>query len=274
MINFCLFPVAGFGTRFLPVTKVVPKELLPIISTPLIEYSISEAAECKISNFIFVSNKYKSAIKEYFESHKYLESIVAGTEKESCLLNIENLVKNSQLSFINQSQMLGLGHAILQGKELIGNNPFAVILPDDLCYTKSDSVLMQMIKVSSQFPDKSIVAIEEVSKKDVCKYGVIKGKSITPDKTLFSIDEMIEKPSIEEAPSNLAIIGRYILQPDIFQEIEKINIDNRGEIQITDALNNLAKKGKVLAYKFSGIRMDCGTFEGYLSANNFFNNLR
>ena len=167
--------------------------------------------------------------------------------------------------------MLGLGHAILQGKDVIGNNPFAVVLPDDLCHNEDQSVMNQMQEIFKENKDKCIVAVEEVVIKDVDKYGVISFKSSS--NKAFQVDDMIEKPSPSEAPSNLAIIGRYILTPDIFGILEQTEPDHNGEIQITNALSELAKNGKVIAYKFEGKRIDCGSVEGYINANIFFSEI-
>jgi len=273
MIKHCLFPVAGFGTRFLPVTKTVPKELLPILDKPLIQYAIDEAYESGISEMVMVINKYKLAIKKYFEPFPYLESLISSSPKINQLMCIDNITKNCTLNFINQTEMLGLGHAILQGKNIIGDNPFAVVLPDDLCHNEDESVINQMQEIYKENKDKCIVAVEEVDIKDVNKYGVISFNSSLENTNIFYVNDMIEKPSSSEAPSNLAIIGRYILTPDIFEILEQTNPDQNGEIQITNALRELAKIGKVLAYKFKGRRIDCGSVDGYIEANVFFSSL-
>ena len=272
MIKHCLFPVAGFGTRFLPVTKTVPKELLPILDKPLIQYAIDEAYESELSEMVFVINEHKSAIKKYFEPFPYLESLISSSTKIDKLNCIHNITRNCNLNYINQAEMLGLGHAILQGKDVVGNNPFAVVLPDDLCYDEDQSVMKQMQEIFKENKDKCIVAVEEVNINDVNKYGVISFKSSSNN--AFQVDDMIEKPSPSEAPSNLAIIGRYILTPDIFEILEQTEPDHNGEIQITNALRELAKNGKVIAYKFKGKRIDCGSVEGYINANIFFSELK
>jgi len=272
MINHCIFPVAGFGTRFLPVTKTVPKELLPVLDKPLIQYAIDEAYDTGISEMVLVMNEYKLAIKKYFEPFPYLEFLISSSPKIEKLDCINNITKNCSLNFINQTEMLGLGHAILQGKDVIGNNPFAVILPDDLCYNEDQSVMSQMQEIFKENKDKCIVAVEEVNIKDVEKYGVISIKSSS--NKVFQVEDMIEKPFPSEAPSNLAIIGRYILTPDIFEILEQTEPDHNGEIQITNALRELAKDGKVIAYKFKGKRIDCGSVEGYIDANIFFSELK
>jgi len=271
MIKHCLFPVAGFGTRFLPVTKTVPKELLPILDKPLIQYAIDEAYGSELSEMVLVINDYKFAIKKYFEPFPYLESMISSSSKIEKLDCIKNITENCNLNFVNQTEMLGLGHAILQGKDIIGNNSFAVILPDDLCHNEDQPVMSQMLEIFKKNKDKCIVAVEEVNIKDVKKYGVINFKSSSSN--VFHVHDMIEKPSSSEAPSNLAIIGRYILTPDIFDILEQTKPDEDGEIQITNALRELAKIGKVIAYKFKGTRIDCGSVDGYIKANMFFSSL-
>jgi len=269
MIKHCLFPVAGFGTRFLPVTKTVPKELLPILDKPLIQYAIDEAYESELSEMVLVINEHKLAIKKYFEPFPYLESLISSSPKIDKLNCIANITRNCNLNFINQTEMLGLGHAILQGKDMIGNNPFAVILPDDFCYNKDQSVINQMHEIFKTNKDKCIVAVEEVDIEDVNKYGVISFNSSFKNKNLFHVTDMIEKPTVEEAPSNLAIIGRYILTPNIFEILERTELDQNGELQITNALRELAKNGKVIGYKFEGKRIDCGSVNGFIQANTF-----
>ena len=273
MIKHCLFPVAGLGTRFLPVTKTVPKELLPILDKPLIQYAIDEAYESELTEMVLVINEHKLAIKKYFEPFPYLESLISSSTKINKLDCIGNITKNCTLNFINQIEMLGLGHAILQGKDIIGNNPFAVVLPDDFCHDEDQSVMSQMHEIFKENRDKCIVAVEEVDIKDVNKYGVISFSSSTKNENVFNVDDMVEKPSPNEAPSNLAIIGRYVLTPEIFEILEHTKSDQNGEIQITNALRELAKIGKVIAYKFKGKRIDCGSVEGYIKANIFFSSL-
>jgi len=271
MISNCLFPVAGYGTRFLPVTKSIPKEMLPVLTKPLIQFGVEEAMSAGITSMSFVTNEHKNAIQKYFEKFDELECLIKGTSKESYLDKTNEIIDKCQFRFIEQKQMLGLGHAILTGRDLLKDtDAFAVILPDDLCVSDKCSVLGQMIAVHNQFPGSCVVAIEEVPWEEVNKYGIITGKEIDNSRQIFEIDEMLEKPDVDKAPSNLAIIGRYILTNDIFTILEDIPPDHNGEIQITDALMELAKTGKVLGYKFNGTRYDCGSVRGYLNANNFF----
>jgi len=269
-INKCLFPVAGYGTRFLPVTKSIPKEMLPILTKPLIQYGVEEAMSAGMTTMAMVTSKYKQAIKNHFEPHADIEASIKGTAKEQLLDEVNYTSSECDFTYIEQQQMLGLGHAIYTGKPLIGNEPFAVILPDDLCTNDGDSVLKQMTALYEQNPDCCIVAIEEVPMTEVDKYGVIDGELLEDSNDAYRVKSMVEKPSPEEAPTNLAIIGRYILTPEIFNVLESTEPDKNGEIQITDALMTLAKEGKVIAYKFQGTRFDCGSVKGFVVATNAF----
>ena len=269
-INKCLFPVAGYGTRFLPATKAIPKEMLPILTKPLIQYGVEEAMSAGMTTMAMVTSKYKQAIENHFKPHTDIEASIKGTAKESLLNEVNHASKQCDFTYIEQQQMLGLGHAIYTGKPLIGNESFAVILPDDLCTNDGDSVLTQMTRLYEQHPDCCIVAIEEVPMTDVDKYGVIDGELLDNSTSAYRVNSMVEKPSIAEAPTNLAIIGRYILTPEIFNVLEDTSPDRNGEIQITDALMTLAKQGRVIAYKFQGTRHDCGSVEGFVEATNAF----
>ena len=270
IVNKCLFPVAGYGTRFLPATKAVPKEMLPILTKPLIQYGVEEALSAGMTTMAMVTSKYKQAIKNHFEPHEDIKSSIENTAKEALCDELTNIMNRCTFTYAEQKQMLGLGHAIYTGKPLIGNEPFAVILPDDLCANDGDSVLTQMIKLYGQYPDCCIVAIEEVPMTDVDKYGVIDGELLKDSNNAYRVKSMVEKPSPAEAPTNLAIIGRYILTSEIFDILENTSPDKNGEIQITDALMTLAKQGKVIAYKFQGVRYDCGGVKGFVEATNVF----
>ena len=285
-INKCLFPVAGYGTRFLPATKAIPKEMLPILTKPLIQYGIEEAMSAGMTTMAMVTSKYKQAIKNHFEPHADIEASIKGSAKESLLDEVNHASSVCDFTYIEQDQMLGLGHAIYTGKPLIDNEPFAVILPDDLCTNDGDSVLKQMSDIYRQYPDCCVVAVEEVPDQDVDKYGIVEistipdaplniaplGNALGVKNSTFKITNMIEKPCLSDAPTNLAIIGRYILTPEIFDVLENTGPDKNGEIQITDALMTLAKQGKVIAYKFEGKRFDCGSVNGFVSATNYFFN--
>tara|TARA_B110000003_G_scaffold271818_1_gene306629 strand:- start:366 stop:1193 length:828 start_codon:yes stop_codon:yes gene_type:complete len=269
LINKCLFPAAGYGTRFLPATKAVPKEMLPILNKPLLQYGVEEALSAGITNMAIVTGRGKRAIEDHFDNAFELESQLSGTSKEDYLKEIINIIEKSTFTYVRQKEMLGLGHAILAGKPLIGEEPFAVILADDLCDCEEDGVLSQMIKVYKKFQC-SVVAIAEVPMDQVKNYGVIAGNFTDDSKNTYLVTDMIEKPEEKYAPSNLAIIGRYILTPDIFEILKSIKPDGKGEIQITDALKIQAKQDKVIAFKFKGNRFDCGNVEGFLKATNYF----
>ncbi|MDP5055259.1 MAG: UTP--glucose-1-phosphate uridylyltransferase GalU [Marinomonas hwangdonensis] len=267
MIRKCLFPVAGYGTRFLPATKSMPKEMLPIVNKPLVQYGVEEATAAGLTNVTFVTGRGKRAIADHFDISYELEHQIAGTNKEKYLDGIRYLIDNVNFSFTRQNNMLGLGHAILTGEPLIGDEAFGVVLADDLCFGEDDDgVMAQMVKLYNQFRC-TIVAIEEVPEDEVHKYGVIKGESMMEG--LYRVTDMVEKPSKEDAPSNLAIIGRYILTPDIFDKIRNTPPGRNGEVQITDAILQQAQEGCVLAYKFKGKRFDCGSVKGFVEATNF-----
>jgi UTP--glucose-1-phosphate uridylyltransferase len=269
MINKCLFPAAGYGTRFLPATKAVPKEMLPILTKPLLQYGVEEAFSAGISNMAIVTGRGKRSIEDHFDHSFEIESQLMGTSKEHYLEDINKLIKETTFTYVRQKKMLGLGDAILSGKPLIGNEPFAVILADDLCDCEEQKVISQMIDVFKEHKC-SIVAIQEIPMNQTHKYGVISGNLIGNSKNILKVTNMIEKPNKEDAPSNLAIIGRYILTPDIFDILKKVKPDKNGEIQITDAINIQADQGKVIAFKFKGKRFDCGSIDGYLKATNHF----
>lgn len=267
MIKKCLFPAAGYGTRFLPATKAMPKEMLPVVNKPLIQYGVEEALEAGLREIAMVTGRGKRALEDHFDISYELEHQIQGTDKEKYLVGIRQLIERCSFSYTRQIAMKGLGHAILSGRPLIGDEPFAVVLADDLCFNLAgEGVLLQMVRLYNQFRC-SIVAIQEVPPEEVSKYGVICGEMIRDD--IYRVNSMVEKPKSENAPSNLAIIGRYILTPDIFALIEQIEPGKGGEIQITDALMKQAQNGCVIAYKFKGQRFDCGGAEGYVDATNF-----
>lgn len=225
IIKKCLFPAAGYGTRFLPATKAIPKEMLPILTKPLLQYGVEEAIEAGIDTMAIVTGRGKRAIEDHFDRSYELEHQIYGTSKELLMSEIRSIVNNYTFSYTRQVEMKGLGHAILTGQALIGDEPFAVILADDLCDNDNKSVLTQMIEIHKKYPDCCIVAVEEVPKEDTNKYGVIAGENI--EENLIKVNNMVEKPEPKDAPSNLAIIGRYILMPEIF-EIIKTTKPGRG----------------------------------------------
>ena len=269
MISKCLFPAAGYGTRFLPATKAVPKEMLPILTKPLLQYGVEEALSAGITNMAIVTGRGKRSIEDHFDHSFELDSQLKGTPKEHYLKEITEVIEKATFTYVRQQKMLGLGHAILTGKPLIGNEAFAVILADDLCNCDDKGVISQMKDIYDKYKC-SIVAIQEVPLSQTSKYGIITGELIGNSKDTYLVSNMIEKPSKKNAPSTMAIIGRYILTPDIFNILNNIEDKNGNEIQITDALLEQAKQGRVIAYKFKGKRFDCGSVEGYVQATNHF----
>ena len=266
MIKKCLFPVAGYGTRFLPATKSMPKEMMPIVNKPLVQYGVEEAFDAGMTDMAFVTGRGKRAIPDHFDVSYELESEIKGTGKEKQLAEIRNLIDKCTFTYTRQKYMRGLGHAILTGETLIGDQPFGVILADDLCLNSDKGVLAQMVDLYNQFRC-TIVAIEEVPQEETNKYGVIAGKEV--HENIYRVDTMVEKPDPKDAPSNLAIIGRYILTPDIFEILRNTPPGANGEVQLTDALLTQATRGCVMAYKFKGKRFDCGSVDGFVDATNY-----
>ncbi len=268
MIRRCLFPAAGYGTRFLPATKAMPKEMLPILTKPLIQYGVEEAIEAGCDVMAIVTGRGKRAIEDHFDISYELEHQIKGTSKEHYLNEIRLVIDKCTFTYTRQVEMKGLGHAILSGEMLIADEAFCVVLADDLCDNPDGKgILAQMNELYKKYRC-CIVAVEEIDPKDSNKYGIIAGEEI--ENGVLKVDDMVEKPDPKDAPSNLAIIGRYILTPDIFDVIRDTKPGKGGEIQITDALLEMAKQGKVLAYKFQGKRFDCGSVEGFVEATNYF----
>lgn len=268
MIQTCLFPAAGYGTRFLPATKSLPKEMLPILTKPLIHYGVDEAMEAGMSNMAFVTGRGKRALEDYFDKSYELEDQISGSNKEQLLGEIRHLMKNCTFSFTRQAEMKGLGNAIYTGRVLTGDEAFGVVLADDLCVNENgDGVLAQMVKIYEKYRC-SVVAVMEVEKDKISNYGVVSGNFI--EDNVMIVNDMVEKPNADKAPSNLAIIGRYILTPYIFNILEHTKPGKNDEIQITDALKDQAKNGVVIAYKFQGRRFDCGSVDGFVEATNYF----
>ena len=278
MINKCLFPAAGYGTRFLPATKAVPKEMLPILTKPLLQYGVEEAISAGITNMAIVTGRGKRSIEDHFDNSFELESQLKGTSKEYYLDEIKEVIERATFTYVRQQKMLGLGHAILTGEPLIGDEPFAVILADDFFDCPENGVISQLINLFKKYHC-SIIAIEEIKDSDVEKYGVISGNLIDGSNDTYQVTHMFEKPSLnnlkkiscnEDGLVNeknyLGIVGRYILTPDIFDILKNIKPGANGEIQITDALKVQANLGKVIAFKYKGDRFDCGSIEGYVKA--------
>ncbi|AJC90158.1 UTP--glucose-1-phosphate uridylyltransferase GalU [Campylobacter subantarcticus] len=268
MLQTCIFPAAGYGTRFLPATKTLPKEMLPILTKPLIHYGVDEALEAGMETMGFVTGRGKRALEDYFDISYELEHQIAGTKKEYLLSDIRKLIDRCTFTFTRQNEMKGLGDAVLKAKPLVQDEAFGVILADDLCVNENGvNVLAQMVKIYEKYRC-SIVAVMEVKPDQVSNYGVIAGNAVEED--LIMVNSMVEKPDPKDAPSNLAIIGRYILTPDIFGILENTKAGKNGEIQLTDALLSQATNNMVLAYKFKGKRFDCGSVEGFVEATNYF----
>jgi UTP--glucose-1-phosphate uridylyltransferase len=266
MLRKCLFPVAGYGTRFLPATKSMPKEMLPVVNKPLVQYGVEEAIEAGMTNCALVTGRGKRAIADHFDISYELEHQISGSSKETLLGSIRDVIDQGIFTMVRQREMLGLGHAVLTGEPLIGPEPFGMVLSDDLCLnTGGPSVLAQMAQLFEEFGC-SIVAVQEVPDEDIHNYGVIAGEQLRDG--IYRVERMVEKPNAAEAPSNLAIIGRYILTPDIFDIIRRTAPGASGEIQITDALQQQANMGGVIAYKFEGRRFDCGSVPGFVEATN------
>jgi UTP--glucose-1-phosphate uridylyltransferase len=268
-IRKCLFPAAGYGTRFLPATKAMPKEMLPILTKPLIQYGVEEAMEAGCDVMAIITGRGKRAITDHFDISYELEHQIKGSSKEKMLDEIREIIKNCTFTYTRQNEMKGLGDAIYKGNVLVGfANPFAVILADDLCVNPDgDGILKQMVDLYNKYKC-CIVATMEVPNEEVHKYGVIEGSEI--EDGVFMVSNMVEKPDNDKAPSNQAVIGRYILTPDIFEVIQNTKPGKNGELQITDALCHQAKNGMVIAYQFKGKRFDCGSVEGFVEATNYF----
>lgn len=266
-VRKCLFPAAGYGTRFLPATKSMPKEMMPVVNKPLIEYGVEEALSAGLTGMCLVTGRGKDSLINHFDKNYELEHQISGTNKEELLDDVRHLIDSASYTYIRQREMKGLGHAIATGYELIGEHPFAVVLADDLCVNEDGpGVLQQMVHLFEQYRC-SIVAVQEIDDDEIHKYGVIDGEMIRDD--IYRVNNMVEKPEPGTAPSNLAIIGRYILTPDIFEILKNTPPGKNGEVQITDALLEQAKNGFVIAYKFKGRRFDCGSVEGFVEATNY-----
>ncbi len=266
MLKKCLFPVAGYGTRFLPATKAMPKEMLPVVNKPLVQYGVEEALAAGLPEICFVTGRGKRAIHDHFDISYELEHQIAGTDKESYLVGIRDIIHRGRFASTRQLEMKGLGHAILTGEQLVGNEPFGVILADDLCFNDGPGIMAQLVEVYRR-TGSSVVAIEEVPEGEVSKFGIVAGEEEEPG--LYRVTDMVEKPQPDQAPSNLAIIGRYVLSPFIFELLRHTKPGKNGEIQLTDALLMLAKTSRVLAYKFEGRRFDCGSVGGFVQATNY-----
>jgi UTP--glucose-1-phosphate uridylyltransferase len=266
-VRKAVFPVAGLGTRFLPATKAMPKEMLPIVDKPLIQYAVEEAVAAGIKEIIFVTGKGKSAIEDHFDHSCELEHTLMARSKDELLQQIVHIVPESgTLIYTRQNEPLGLGHAIWCARNVVGGEPFAVLLADDLMKSQTP-VLAQMIEQFDKL-QASLVCVEEVPKQMTASYGILDADA--PKDRLTRIRGLVEKPSPESAPSNLAIIGRYILTPEIFSILDRKETGAGGEIQITDAMGHLLASQSIYGYQYQGTRFDCGTKAGFQMANLAF----
>lgn len=264
VITKAVFPVAGLGTRFLPATKANPKEMLPVVDKPLIQYAVEEAVAAGITELIFVTSSSKRAIEDHFDKNAELEMELEKKGKQKLLELVRNVVPSGVTCvYIRQAEALGLGHAVLCAKPVVGDEPFAVILADDLIDGEEQGVVSQMVSLHQEYHC-SVLGVEEVPQKDTDKYGIVSSSRI--DDFISQVSNIIEKPKPVQAPSNLAVVGRYLLMPRIFALLETTEMGSGGEIQLTDAIARLLEEEKVLAYRFRGKRYDCGSKLGYLQA--------
>jgi UTP--glucose-1-phosphate uridylyltransferase len=262
-VKKAIIPAAGLGTRFLPATKAQPKEMLPIVDKPTIQYIIEEAVEAGIQDIIIVTGRNKRSIEDHFDRSIELELELERGGKQEMLTMVKEISEMANIHYIRQKEPRGLGHAILAAQHFIGNEPFAVLLGDDVVVAKQPC-LGQMLDVFREYQT-SILGVQTVDRQVVDKYGIIAGKQV--DDRVYKVTDMVEKPSLEEAPSNVAVLGRYIITPEIFRFLETQDAGRGGEIQLTDALKRLAKEQAMYAYDFMGHRYDVGTKAGFIQAN-------
>jgi UTP--glucose-1-phosphate uridylyltransferase len=267
IVRKAVFPAAGLGTRFLPATKAQPKEMLPLVDKPLIQYGVEEALRSGVPNIIIVTGRGKSAIEDHFDVSFELEHLLESRNKHELLETVRNISEMINIAYVRQKEALGLGHAVLRARELIGGEPFAVVLSDDVIDAEVPC-LRQLLDVHDIY-HAPVLALMEVPAEATPAYGVVEAEPVRyngADDRLFRIRSMVEKPRLGEAPSNLAIIGRYVLTPEIFPSIEAIEPGQGGEIQLTDALKHLSRNGPIYGYRFKGRRYDAGDKLGFLKA--------
>jgi UTP--glucose-1-phosphate uridylyltransferase len=264
-ITKAVFPVAGMGTRFLPVTKASPKEMLPVVDKPLIQYAVEEAVAAGITQMVFITGRNKRAIEDHFDKAYELETELASRNKHKMLQLLHDILpKNVSCIYVRQTEALGLGHAILCARPVVGNEPFAVILADDLI-DGNPPVMKQMVDVYAS-ERCSVLAVQNVAREETSSYGIVRTE---PGERhgMHRITGMVEKPKPDVAPSTLAVVGRYLLEPEIFDYLEKVAPGAGGEIQLTDGIAAMLNEQRALAYEFQGVRYDCGSKLGYLQAN-------
>lgn len=265
-VRKAIIPAAGWGTRFLPATKAVPKEMLPIVDKPAIQYIVEEAVNSGIEDIIIVTGRNKRGIEDHFDRCHDLEYFLKEKGKQDLLRIVREISEMADVHYVRQKEQKGLGHAVLCARKFIGKEPFAVILPDDIIDAEKPC-LAQMIEIYEQ-KGGAVIAVEKVPREEVSRYGVVKPEEV--EKGLYRILDLVEKPPVEEAPSDLAVIGRYILPPEIFKHLEKTRPGAGGEIQLTDALRSLLKEQTLYAYEFAGTRYDTGDKLGFLEATVAF----
>lgn len=264
VIKKAVFPVAGLGTRFLPATKANPKEMLPVVDKPLIQYAVEEAIQSGITELIFITGRNKRSIEDHFDKNEELETSLLASNKSILLESIRSIIPSHvKCIYTRQSEPLGLGHAVLQAKTIINHEPFAVILADDLTDAKTP-VLKQLI-LQHQKEQASVIAIENIPQEKTVQYGIVHVQN--PINNLYKINSIVEKPQPQDAPSTLGVIGRYVFNPQIFDCLEKIPAGKGGEIQLTDAIQMLLEQQSIFAYQFEGKRYDCGDKLGFMKAN-------
>ena len=263
MIKKAVLPVAGFGTRFLPASKATPKEMLPIIDKPLVQYAVEEAINIGIDEIIFITSPEKYSIKKHFDNNQQIELRLKKSGKTEMIDKLNpQIFKNIKFHYVNQNEQNGLGHAILQSEEAINGDAFAVLLPDDLFFSQK-SCLSQLLDIYKK-THSSVIAVNKIDKKNIHKYGVIKPGII--ENNLIKIEDIIEKPSYEKAPSDIAVCGRYIFNPSIFNFLRSTDFDQSGEVQLTDAIKSLLEQEEVYAAIYEGEKFDCGSKQGFVHA--------
>lgn len=265
-IRKVIIPVAGWGTRSLPATKNIPKEMLPIYNKPVIQYVVEEAQRANIQDVIFVTNRDKNVIEDHFDYNLQLESVLERAGKLDKLAEVRKVAEMVNIMSVRQKKQLGLGHAVMCARELVRGEPFAVMVGDDLMFSGVPGI-RQLIDVAmaEKMP---VIGVMEVPWEKVSRYGIIQGEEVSPG--VYRVHDMVEKPAREEAPSRLAIVGRYVLTPDVFDHLDKVKPGHGGEIQLTDALKTLAQERGMMAVRMAGMRFDAGDWSEYLSANIYF----
>ncbi len=262
-ITKAVIPAAGLGTRFLPATKAVPKEMVPIVDIPTIQYIIEEAAASGITDLLIITSRTKKAIEDHFDKSYELENELEKSGKTEVLKQLKDIRSMVNVQYVRQAEPKGLGHAIYCAKSFVGNDPFAVLLGDDVVYNSEKPCLKQMIEMYEKY-NASILGVQSVPESEVNKYGIVSGEQIAD--RMWKVNDMVEKPKREEAPTNVAVLGRYIITPEIFTHLENTKPGAGGEIQLTDALKTLAKEQEMYAYDFIGRRYDVGNKMGFLQA--------